>query len=76
VRLEQVGVEDHLIEQALGVRDAEDELEAATALLAKRMPAAGPSDDRARNRAVGLLLRRGFEPELAYAAVRRFFAGP
>lgn len=75
-RLEQVGVEDHLIEQALGVRDADDELEAATALLARRVRPGGPGDARARDRAVGLLLRRGFESELAYTAVRRFFAGP
>jgi SOS response regulatory protein OraA/RecX len=76
VRLEQVGVEDHLIERALGVRDTDDELEAAVAVLERRMTEAGPADDRARRRAAGLLLRRGYDSELAYAAVRRFFDEP
>lgn len=73
LRLEQVGVDDDLIEQALGVRDSADELAAALAVLEQRMAVGGPADDRARNRAVGLLLRRGYESELAYTAVRRFF---
>jgi regulatory protein len=73
-RLEQAGIDAELIERALGVRDAAGELEAAVAVLEKRMTAAGPVDDRARKRAVGLLLRRGYESELAYAAVRQFFA--
>ena len=75
LRLEQVGVDDELIERALGVRETEDELEAAIAVLEKRMTAVGSDDDRARRRAVGLLLRRGYESELAYTAVRRFFEG-
>jgi len=75
IRLEQVGVDDGLIERALGARDAADELEAAIAVLALRMIKGGPVDDRARRRAVGLLLRRGYESELAYTAVRRFFEG-
>jgi regulatory protein len=75
-RLEQVGVDDELIERALGVREPADELDAAIALLRRRMTAGGPDDDRARKRAVGLLLRRGYESELAYTAVRRFFAYP
>jgi len=73
LRLEDAGVDDELIERALGVRDAEDELAAAIAVLEQRTTAGQPSDDRARNRAVGLLLRRGYESELAYTAVRRFF---
>jgi regulatory protein len=74
IRLERAGIDGDLIELALGVRDPADELEAAAAVLSKRMPAGGPRDERARNRAVGLLLRRGYESELAYAAVRRFFS--
>ena len=64
------GVADELVVQALENHGAEDELEAACALLAQRLPAA-PADDRARQRALGLLVRRGYEPEVAYAAVRR-----
>jgi len=73
VRLEQAGIDDELIEQALGVRDAADELEAAIAVLERRMIEGRPVDDRTRNRAVGLLLRRGYDSELAYTAVRRYF---
>jgi regulatory protein len=72
-RLEQVGVDDELIERALGVRDAADELQAAIAVLERRMTEGGPVDDRARKRAVGLLLRRGYDSELAFTAVRRYF---
>jgi hypothetical protein len=39
------------------------------------MPGNGPPDDRARRRAIGLLVRRGYESELAYTAVRLFFDG-
>jgi regulatory protein len=73
VRLEQVGIDDELIQRALGVREEADELDAALGVLARRMTAGGPDDDRARKRAVGLLLRRGYASELAYTAVRRFF---
>jgi regulatory protein len=75
LRLEQAGIDDELIERALGVRETEDELDAAIAVLEKRITAAGSDDDGARNRAVGLLLRRGYETELAHTAVRRFFEG-
>jgi regulatory protein len=73
VRLEQAGIDGELIDRALGVRDSSDELEAAIAVLERRMPADGPADDRGRRRAVGLLLRRGYGSELAFTAVRRYF---
>jgi regulatory protein len=67
--LERRGVARELIEQALADRGREAELAAATALLAERFrpPLAG---DRERDRAWSLLVRRGYEPELAYEAVR------
>lgn len=68
-RLEGIRVERELIEAALG-DDGEGELEAAVALLSRRMPP--PGDDRERTRALGLLLRKGYESELAYEAVRTF----
>jgi regulatory protein len=34
-----------------------------------------PDDDRDRERALGLLVRRGYELELAYEAVREFERG-
>ncbi len=55
--------------RALEGQTVEDELDAACALLAERLPAP-PADDRARNRALGLLVRRGYRPEVAYEAVR------
>jgi regulatory protein len=69
-RLGAVGVEREVIEAALGDEDGAGELEAAMALLRRRMPAP-PSDDRERARALGLLVRKGYESELAYEAVRR-----
>ena len=49
--------------------DRDEELETALVLLGRRMP--GPLEgDRERDRAWRLLVRRGYEPELAYEAVR------
>ena len=48
-----------------------DELSAAMALLRRRLRTA-PRTDRDRERALGLLARRGYELELAYDAVRAF----
>ena len=66
--LSRRGVPAELIEPALAARSREDELEAARNLLAERF--ASLPDDRARNRAWQLLVRRGFDAELAYEAVR------
>jgi regulatory protein len=70
-KLGQVGIAPALIEAALANRSSEDELDAAVALLRQklRLP---PQDDRGRERALGLLARRGYALELAYDAVRRF----
>lgn len=70
-RLLSVGVEPELIADALGTRSASGELDAAIDLLRRRF-SAPPSDDRERNRALGLLARRGYELELAHDAIRRF----
>ena len=67
------GIAAELVEGALATRSRDDELEAARGLLADRY--ARLDDDRARNRAWQLLVRRGFEPELAYDAVRAHAAG-
>jgi regulatory protein len=65
------GVGAELVAAALGVRDAGDELGAAVALLRRRCRGI-PTTDRERERALGLLVRRGYELELAYEAVRTF----
>jgi regulatory protein len=70
-RLLAVGVDPTLIEAALDERDADEELEAALAVLRRRFPRA-PSGDRDRERALGVLVRKGYDLELAYDAVRAF----
>lgn len=70
-RLAQVGVDPGHVEAALAERNVEDELGAAVALLRQKLRVA-PSDDRGRERALGLLARRGYDLELAYDAVRAF----
>jgi regulatory protein len=67
--LQRRGVAPDLIEVVVADRGREAELETALVLLARRVPP--PSDDRERNRAWTLLIRRGYEAELAYEAVRR-----
>jgi len=66
--LSRRGVPTDLIEPALGARSRAEELEAARELIERRY--AKLDDDRARNRAWQLLVRRGFDSELAYDAVR------
>jgi regulatory protein len=70
-RLLAVGVEPALIAAAIDERDTGEELEAALAVLRRRFQRA-PSDDRGRERALGMLVRKGYELELAYDAVRAF----
>jgi regulatory protein len=70
-RLEEAGVAPEHIAAAVSGHDAEDELETAVSLLRRRLTAP-PADDRARERALGLLVRRGYELDVAYDAVRAF----
>jgi regulatory protein len=70
-RLLAVGVEPALIAAAIGERGASEELEAALTVLRRRFPHA-PTDDRDRDRALGLLVRKGYDLDLAYDAVRAY----
>ena len=70
-RLLAVGIAPALIASALQERGTGEELEAAVAVLRRRFPRA-PSGDRDRERALGLLVRKGYDLELAYDAVRAF----
>jgi regulatory protein len=70
-RLEEAGVAPELIADAVADQSDGDELEAALALLRRRLTSP-PADDRGRERALGLLVRRGYELELAYDAIRAF----
>ena len=66
--LSRRGIPGEVIEPALASRSRDDELEAARGLLSERFGEL--PDDRARNRAWQLLVRRGYDAELAYDAVR------
>lgn len=67
-RLRALGVDRDLVAGAVA-RAPEDELEAAVDVLRRRFPA-GPVDRMERDRALGVLLRRGYDFELACDAVR------
>jgi regulatory protein len=71
--LHRRGVADDVIEVAIADRSREAELQTALVLLAQRAPSL--EDDRERDRAWRLLVRRGYEAELAYEAVRRHARG-
>jgi regulatory protein len=71
-RLLALGVDREHIAAALGERDGADELEAAVELLRRRFRDGVLAGERQRERALGMLVRKGYELELAYAAVRTF----
>lgn len=70
-RLREFGVPADVVARVLREDDGHDELSAAVAVLEQRL-AAPPADERERTRALGLLVRRGYELEVAYDAVRAF----
>jgi regulatory protein len=70
-RLLALGVEPAIAAAAVQGDDDHDELGAAVALLRRRL-ARAPRSDRDRDRALGLLARRGYDLDLAYDAVRAF----
>jgi regulatory protein len=68
-RLRELGVDRDHVAAALAAGE-HDELAAATALLARRYPVP-PETPRDREKALGFLVRKGFELELAHDALRR-----
>ena len=70
-KLREAGVPAQDIEAALATQTHDEAREAAIDLLRRRLPEP-PRDDRGRERALGLLVRRGYDLELAYDAVRAF----
>jgi regulatory protein len=70
-RLLELGVEREHIAAALAGQAAHDELGTAVELLRRRF-ARPPAEERDRERALGLLARRGYDLELAYDAVRAY----
>lgn len=69
-RLRELGVDGAHVEVAVGTRDRDEELEAAVRILRSKLRGP-PVDDRERNRALGLLVRRGYDLELAHEAIRQ-----
>ncbi len=68
-RLIALGVSREHVDAALA-GDDHDDLAAAVALLARRFPTP-PATPRERDRALGHLVRKGYELELAHDALRR-----
>jgi regulatory protein len=69
-RLRELGIERGLIARALVQDDGHDELAAATALLQRRFPTP-PETPQDLERALGFLVRKGYDLELAHDALRR-----
>jgi len=72
--LRERGIDRELIEQALAqsaAGDGSDELGLALELLRRRFPRP-PADRRERDRAIGVMVRKGFDPELALDALRAY----
>ena len=69
-RLRGLGVGSDEIARALAAQDHEEELDAALALLRRRFPVV-PSTSRECERALGVLVRKGYDLELAHDALRR-----
>lgn len=68
-RLLALGVARELVAAALAERDGTEELEVAVSVLRRRFPQP-PREPRDRERALGILARKGFELDLAYEAIR------
>jgi regulatory protein len=62
------GVDRDVIEEALVEGDSASELERAVELLGRRFPTP-PRDRRERERALGVLVRKGYDLELALDAI-------
>lgn len=69
-RLRSLGVAAEDVESAVGTRTGHEEMEAALELLRRRFPQP-PESSRDVQRALGVLVRKGYELELAHDALRR-----
>ena len=65
------GIDRELIDETLDAEPAESELDRALALLRRRF-AVPPRDRRERDRALGVMLRKGFDTELALDALAAY----
>ena len=69
-KLLSLGIDRELVAAAVGQQDHAGELEAALEILARRFPDP-PRTPRDRDRALGVLVRKGYDLELAHEALRR-----
>ena len=67
--LRRRGIAPQLIDAAVATHDRDSELRTALLLLRERYSKA-PRDDRERDRAWQMLVRRGYSPDLSYDAIR------
>ena len=72
--LREAGVSTEIIDSVVGSRGHSDQVEDAIRVLDQRV-SVRPSDERERERALGMLARRGYSLEIAYDAVRAFERG-
>jgi regulatory protein len=70
-KLQAAGVARELIAAALAGGEEHDELQVAVEVLARKFPVV-PETDRDRERALGFLVRKGYELDLAYDAIRAY----
>jgi regulatory protein len=69
-RLRELGVDREHVDAALAAQDPAEELDAAIELLRRRCPEP-PATRAERDRALGILVRRGYPLDLAFDALRR-----
>jgi regulatory protein len=69
-RLLSLGIDREIVAAAVGQQSHGGEMEAALELLARRFPDP-PQTPRDRDRALGMLVRKGYGLELAHDALRR-----
>ncbi len=69
--LRERGLDPDLIADALSDTDRGDELQRAIDVLSRRFPEP-PRDRHSRDRALGMLVRKGYEPELALDALSAY----
>ena len=69
-KLLSLGIDRELIAAAIGAQDGAGEMEAALEILARRFPEP-PQTPRDRDRALGVLVLKGYGLELAHDALRR-----
>jgi regulatory protein len=74
-KLLELGVAREHVAAAVDCQDANEELDAAVALLRRRFPDP-PATPRDCERALGVLVRKGYELELAHDAIRRHAGAP